>query len=57
MRAMDAATKERGAKFELVVYPEAEHGFTIQGREYRPDDERDAWRRTTEMLRTHHPLR
>lgn len=42
---------------EHEEYPEADHGFNIQGCEYRRDDERDAWRRTTEMLRLHHPLR
>lgn len=57
MRAMEAAAKESGAKFELVVYPQADHGFNRNGRAYRRDDERDAWRRTAEMLRLHHPLR
>lgn len=57
MRAMEVAAKESGAKFELVVYPQADHGFNRNGRAYRRDDERDAWRRTTEMLRLHHPLR
>jgi dienelactone hydrolase len=57
-RAMEAAAKETGAKFELVVYPEADHGFNHQGsRNYRRDDEKDAWRRTIEMLRLHQPLR
>lgn len=57
-RAMAAVAKESGAKFELVVYPEADHGFNHQeSRPYRRDDDRDAWRRTTEMLRLHHPLR
>jgi len=57
MRAMEVAAKESGAKFELVVYPQADHGFNRNGRAYRPDDDRDAWRRTTEMLRLYHPLR
>jgi carboxymethylenebutenolidase len=57
MRAMEVAAKESGAKFELVVYPQADHGFNRKGRAYRRDDDRDAWRRTTEMLRLHHPLR
>jgi dienelactone hydrolase len=57
MRAMEAAAKESGTKFELAVYPKAEHGFNLYGSTYRRDDDRDAWRRTQEMLRTHHPLR
>jgi dienelactone hydrolase len=57
MRAMEVAAKESGAKFELVVYPGADHGFNRNGPAYRHDAERDAWRRTTEMLRLHHPLR
>jgi dienelactone hydrolase len=57
MRAMEVAAKESGARFELVVYPMADHGFNRTGRAYRHDAERDAWRRTTEMLRLYHPLR
>ena len=63
-RAMEAAAKANGAKFELVVYPNATHGFNLVTRApgepnnaYRADDERDAWRRTTEMLRQYQPLR
>lgn len=56
-RAMEAAAKESGKKFELVVYPEADHGFNDKdGHNYRRDDDRDAWRRTTEMLRQYQPL-
>lgn len=57
-RAIEAAAKSSGAKFELVVYPEASHGFNHRESEfYRRDDDLDAWRRTTEMLSLHHPLR
>jgi dienelactone hydrolase len=56
MRAMEAAAKESGARFELVVYPDAGHSFNTFGPNYRRDDDRDAWRRTQEMLRMHHPL-
>lgn len=61
-RAIAAAAQESGAKFELVVYPQADHGFNLESsargvRAYRRDDAADAWRRTTEMLRLHHPLR
>ena len=65
MQAMEAAAKQNGKQFELVVYPEATHGFNlvqtgVKGElagAYRRDDDRDAWRRTMEMLKQHHPLR
>jgi dienelactone hydrolase len=56
MRAMEAAAKQHAARFELVVYPEAQHSFNMYGATLRRDDERDAWRRVQEMLRLHHPL-
>ena len=62
-QAMEAVAKQNGKKFELVVYPEATHGFNLQtgakgepAGAYRPDDDRDAWRRTVEMLRRYHSL-
>lgn len=62
-QAMEAAAKAKGARFELVVYPEANHGFNLKtgaGGEpmgvYRGDDDRDAWRRTVDMLKLYHPL-
>jgi dienelactone hydrolase len=62
--AMELAAKANGAKFELVVYPNADHGFNLKtsapgepNRAYRADDDSDAWRRTTDMLRQYHPLR
>ena len=58
MRAMEDGARERGAQFQLVVYPLAEHGFNLQGSSYyRGADEADAWKRTVEMLRQHQPLR
>ena len=63
-RAMESSAKANGAKFELVVYPNADHGFNLKtgapgepNAAYRADDDRDAWRRTTEMLHQYHPLR
>jgi dienelactone hydrolase len=62
-QAMEAAAKANGKEFELVVYPEANHGFNLQTGAagepvgaYRPDDDRDAWRRTVEMLKRYQPL-
>ncbi len=57
MREMDAAAKARGHPLELVVYPNADHGFNLTGPAYRPDDAADAWRRTMEMLAKHHPVK
>lgn len=54
MRELETAAKARQAPFELVVYPNADHGFNLDGRTYRGDDTADAWRRTTEMLARHH---
>jgi dienelactone hydrolase len=58
MRAMEAAVKGGGAPFELVVYPNAHHGFNLEtGSTYRPGDAADAWQRTTRMLSQYQPLR
>jgi dienelactone hydrolase len=57
MREMDAAAKARGLPLELVVYPNADHGFNLTGSAYRPGETADAWRRTTEMLAKHHPVK
>lgn len=63
MRAMESAAKQNGKRFELVVYPEATHGFNLETgargeptSAYRREDDRDAWRRTVEMLKRYHPL-
>ena len=58
MRAMEAAAKEGGAPFELVVYPNAGHGFNLANKQgYRAKDAADAWQRTTKMLSQYQPLR
>jgi hypothetical protein len=64
MRAMDAAAKQTGAKFELVEYPDANHGFNLEKGAhgepvgaYRSADASDAWRRTVDMLKQYQPLR
>jgi dienelactone hydrolase len=58
MQAMEAAAKKTRTPFELVVYPEANHGFNLETGAsgepmgaYRHDDDLDAWRRTLEMLK------
>jgi dienelactone hydrolase len=64
MRDMEAAAKQTGAKFELVEYPDANHGFNLETGAngepvgaYRRSDDRDAWHRTVEMLKQYQPLR
>ena len=56
MRAIEKSAAELGAPFQLVVYPDAEHGFNMFGNTFRKDDERDAWQRTVEALKTHLPV-
>lgn len=63
-QAMETAAKASGAKLDLVVYPEANHGFNLQtgargepAGAYRRDDDRDAWRRTVEMLKQYQPVK
>ena len=56
-RAMEAAAKEGGKPFELVVYPNALHSFAVKGKYYRAEDAADAWQRTTRMLSQYQPLR
>jgi len=63
-RAIEAAAKNNGKTFELVVYPDADHGFNLAWgpkgellRAYRRDDDRDAWQRTVDMLNRYQPLR
>jgi dienelactone hydrolase len=52
MRALEAAARDLGKPLDLVVYPEAEHGFNLPAfGTYRPDDAADGLRRTTAMLR------
>lgn len=55
MRALASASKANLAIFELVVYPDAGHGFNLGLRTYRAEDANDAWARTTRFLRRLHP--
>jgi dienelactone hydrolase len=62
-QAMEVAAKAKGVRFEMVVYPEANHGFNLKTGAsgepmgaYREDDDRDAWRRAVDMLKLYHPL-
>ena len=52
VEALRAAWRDRN-DCEIVVYPDADHGFVhgIERPAYRPDDAADAWRRALEFLR------
>jgi dienelactone hydrolase len=63
-RSMESSAKSNNATFELVVYPEADHGFNLQtgahgepAGSYRADDAADAWKRTVDMLKQKLPLK
>jgi dienelactone hydrolase len=60
MRGMEAAAKEVGALFELVVYPNAGHAFNLGHGSlgwFRAEESADAWQRTIKLLRQYQPLR
>ena len=57
IRELEAAAKAKQVPLELVVYPHADHGFNLDGRNYRAGDTADAWRRATEMLAKYHPVK
>jgi dienelactone hydrolase len=57
MRAIETTAKEGATPFELVVYPQADHGFNLKSPAFRRDDAADAWRRTSDMLRQYHPIK
>ena len=51
---MRAALKTAGKPSELVVYPDAPHGFHADYRpSYREADAKDAWKRMLEWFKTH----
>lgn len=57
IRELESAAKAKQIPLELVVYPNADHGFNLNGRTYRADDTADAWRRAMEMLAKYHPVK
>ena len=51
---MRAALKAAGSKSEIVVYPDAPHGFFADYRPtYRADAARDGWKRLLAWFRAH----
>lgn len=55
-RQLDQAAQARSLPIELVVYPEADHAFDLQGPTFRSADTEDAWQRTRAHLDRLHPL-
>ena len=53
---LEAAAAEAKVPFELVVYPDADHGFNHHGRDDLPGDSANAWKRTQERLAQLSPL-
>jgi carboxymethylenebutenolidase len=52
--AMRAALKAAGKPSEIIVYPDAPHGFNADYRpSYRPDAARDGWKRMTLWFKEH----
>ena len=49
IQSMQATAKDLGKSMDLVVYPEAKHGF-IKDATYREADAEDAWKHTTAAL-------
>ena len=50
MEQFRAEAQRRGAPLELVVYPEAQHGFNLRVPFFREADAADAWKRLIEFL-------
>ncbi len=57
MRQVESGVKARSVPIELVVYPNADHGFNLDGSKHRPDDTADAWERTSAFLTRVLPLK
>ncbi|MDB5802585.1 MAG: carboxymethylenebutenolidase [Rhodocyclales bacterium] len=56
MRELEAGAKSASAPMELVIYPQADHGFNLMGKQFRSDDAADAWKRVVAMLGKYQPL-
>jgi dienelactone hydrolase len=50
MREFELGSRASGNPTELVVYPEADHGFNLDGARYRADYSSDAWEKTSAFL-------
>jgi carboxymethylenebutenolidase len=52
---LEKQLKSLGKKIDVVIYPNADHGFFNDTRPtvYNPDAAEDSWRRTIEFFRKH----
>lgn len=51
MKEFEQTLKQMGKRVEVVIYPNAGHGFENPNNEnYRADDAADAWKRTVKFL-------
>jgi carboxymethylenebutenolidase len=50
IRALSLTAREKGKDFELIVYPEAGHGFNL-GPMKNKELDADSWRKTTDALK------
>lgn len=57
MREFASASREAKNPAELVVYPEADHAFNLDGPRYRADYTADAWEKTKSFLARVHPIK
>ena len=56
MHEFQSASKNGASPVELVVYPNADHGFNLKVPAYRSDDAADAWARVKTMLAKYAPV-
>ena len=57
MRKFEAGAQSTNATLELVAYPDANHGFNLDGPYFRSDVTGDAWERAKAFLEKFHPLK
>ncbi len=57
IREFDAAARAAKAPFELITYPNADHGFNLEGSRYRQDDTADAWDKTKAFFAKTFPVK
>ena len=57
MRKFEVGAQSTSVPFELVTYPETNHGFNLEGQYFRSDVAGDAWERTKAFLEKFHALK
>ena len=56
IQEFESASRTAERLVELVVYPNADHGFNLKVPAYRSEDAADAWARVKTMLAKHVPM-